>query len=354
MASQNWYKTLFCYIWVFNVGRGLCAFIRTPLNQGILVDCGSSDDFSPLIFIRKNIIPKLDKYKGNKLAQVIISHPHSDHFSDINNLFFEGSDLGPTLLTCPHDKSEDEAINWDRVENPESSSTLVEKYRESYKQRALPLQTILFESNRTVPNLEYGIFYLRPPICEKVHEEDNLKYTNSTSILLYLRYGFQNILFTGDMTPEVMKNILEEKEGVEKRYTIFEREQSENSDWHCKTSTQPSLTYLLKSHGLTVLVAPHHGLKSGFPADLYTTLKNNKPNLVVISEKRHFRPQDGDIESIYQSKDGASGMDVEIEGIKGNKYSLSTKSGHHILLVFTGSGNCRVYAEKDPLRLLEK
>ena len=112
-VTKRWNETLFCYIWIFNVGRGLSAFIRTPLNQGILIDCGCSDDFSPLDFLGKHIIPKLERYKEREIAQLLISHPHIDHLLEIDNSAFEG--LNPYLLTCPHDKSTDESLNWKRV-----------------------------------------------------------------------------------------------------------------------------------------------------------------------------------------------------------------------------------------------
>lgn len=356
-SIRYWYETLNGYVWLFNVGRGLCAFIRTPLNQGILIDCGSSEDFSPIRFIRHKIFPRLDSCKGHKIAQVVISHPHVDHFSDINLLLPKEAKeniFNPYLLTCPHDKSDDEALNWKRVENPKGTEQIVERYRDSYKGRYLPLQTIPLDSPRTVPNLEYGIFYIRPPVCEKIYLTDNLKYTNSTSLVMYLRYGYQTILFPGDMPSEAMKWILDEKKGLEKRYTKFDRAFAESSTWHRETSNQPSLKNLFAERGLTILVAPHHGLESGFSADLYDALRDGKPNLVIISEKRHYRPEDGSVHGIYQSDSGASGLDVYVEGelIK-KRRSLTTRTGHHVGLVFTGTHETRVYAERDPLKLLK-
>lgn len=353
---KSWDNTLFCYIWIFNVERGICAFIRTPLNQGILVDCGSSSDFSPINFIKSNIVPKLDRYLDNKLAQVVISHPHIDHFSDIDDHFSNTnkSILYPSLLTCPHDKDTSESLNWKRVQNLKGSESLIKQYKSNYEKRSLPLQTILFKSNRTVPNLEYGIFYLSPPVCEAIHPKDDLQYVNSTSILLFLRYGDHTILFPGDMTPEGMKCILNETNGLEKRYTVFDSSFSEDSNWHRETSNQPSLKKLLSEYSLTVLVAPHHGLESGYSQDLYDAMADKKPGIVVISEKRYLNAQDGLICQKYQTKDGASGLKVNIEGKEETKYSLSTKGGHHTLMVSPGTGQPKIYMEKDPFKLLEK
>lgn len=358
-----WSEPLSSYIWIFNVGRGSCAFIRTPLNQGILIDCGSSEDFLPLKFLKEHITPRLDNYEGYKIAQAIISHPHVDHFTNIFSLFPSGNEskdknLYPALLTCPNDKEEEggkEALNWDRIENPKSSDELVAKYRESYKDRRLPLQTVLYKSNRNVPNLEYGIFYLRPPVCADLYPGDDLKYANATSIMLFLRYGSHSILFTGDIPPEAMESLLNEEEGSERRYTKFDNPIiQKQKGWHIKTSDgQPTLKQLLKQYGLTVLVAPHHGLESGFSKDLYGTIKDGKPKLVVISEKRHLNPQAGQVCQTYQSEEGASGLKVFIENREEKAYSLTTRNGHHILIIFSGTGQPKIYAEKDPLKLLQ-
>jgi len=324
-----------------------------------MVDCGSSDDFSPAEFCREYILPHLDKYKNHYLAQLIISHPHTDHFSDISNVFADRSpSLVPQLLTCPHDKQEaaaEERFDFTRLQIPdadEEAKALIEEYREAYKSRYLPLQTILFDSQRTVPNLEYGIYYLQPTTCAKLYPEDDLKYVNATSIVLFLRYGSNSILFPGDIPPEALEALLDEKQGSEKRYTRFDRKFATSSDWHEKTADQPSLKSVLGSHGLSILVAPHHGLESCYSPYLFKCMKNGKPRLVVISEKRHKTPRDGKVDFRYQSKDGANGLDVEIDGITERRFSVSTRNGHHILIEFGGTGRPRVYASTDPTCLV--
>ena len=357
---MSWSDSLSTHIWIFCIGRGIAAFVRTGLNQGFIIDMGRSDDFDPAGFLEETFVEKLDPYKKNKVAQVILSHPHSDHIAQSAKLR-KDEKLYPTLLTSPHDKTNDddterdERLNWDRIENPEGTEELIQTYRKLYEPRTLPLQTINFDSRRTVPNLEYGIYYVRPPICESLHETDDNKYGNSTSIMFYLRHGSHTILFPGDMTPEGMKHVLDEEDGVEKRYTQFNTEAHEaHPEWHEKTSNQPSLKSVLANRGLSILVAPHHGLESGYSEDLYGTIRGKKPELVVISERRHRKPTDGKIHPRYQSEDGASGLTVEIDGKEEKRRSLSTVNGQHILIVFAGTGRPRVYADKDPEKLLEK
>ncbi len=361
----EWAQSLQSHIWIFNVGRGMSIFIRSGLNQGIMYDFGSSQDFSPTKFLQKHLLPYLDKYKDFKIAQTIISHPHADHVSEIGCLLPTNGNKSvfcSSLHTCPHDKTEgsakSEIVDWGRIKNPEGSDNKIKIYRDLYagKKRNLPLQTICYNSPRSIPNLEYGIFYVRPPVVNEIHPENDHDYGNGLSFVLFYRHGKHTLLIPGDITPDVLKHLLGENKGLEKRYTIFDRQNSrKHPNWHDVCNNQPSLESLLKSHGLSVLVAPHHGLESGFSENLYEAIKNNKPDLVVISEKRHLNETDGKVDNRYQSEEGAKGLDVCIEGNMQHQYSVSTRNGHHMLITFQGTGGSpAVYLEKDPMKLLAR
>lgn len=356
MPWENSYDT---HIWIFSVGRGCAAFVRTGLNHGFVVDMASADDFSPAEFVRKNLCNKLSKYKEFRIAQAILSHPHRDHIQECDELG-DNKLLHPKLLTCPNDREAGEEVDWKRFsDNREGSQELVQSYRDLFKsgRRQAGLQAIEYETNRQlVSELEYGIYYLRPPVCGKLHPlsptHDN-EYGNATSIMMYLRYGINTILLPGDMTPEGMKRILDGGIGVEKRFTMFKPScKRDHPDWHLRTSDQPSLSNLLIRYGLSILVAPHHGLESCYSQELYDSMKEKKPQLVVISEKRYTRPQDGQLHRNYQREEGASKLNVSIDGAVEKRTSVSTKNGHHILIVFNGTGVPRVYLEKNPLKLL--
>lgn len=355
-----WHKSLSTFIWIFPVGRGNAAFLRTGLNQGFILDMAGGEFCDPAGFVKKHFVPKLDRYPekdGHKIAQGLLSHAHSDHIAQCGEL--ESDDLYPTLLTCPHDKTvenhPDERLNWKRIVNPGGTERLIDTYKGLYKERQLPLQTIRFDSRRDIPNLEYGLYYVRPPICEKLHESNDNDYGNATSIMLYYRHGNHTVLFPGDMTPEGMRHILTERNGIEKRFTKFNARAAQTyPTWHERTGNQPSLMSLLQQFGLSILVAPHHGLESCYSTDLYAAIKGGKPQLVVVSERRHKKPNDGKVDSRYQSEAGATGFGVEIEGKVEMRRSISTVDGLHILIVFAGTGTPRVYAHKDPEALLRK
>src|SRR5579884_1347334 len=183
---MSWEFSLASHIWIFSVGRGNAAFVRTGLNQGFILDmgCGGIQDFDPADFIKRNLALKLDKFQNRYIAQAVLSHPHKDHIAQCGEL--RSGILEPKLLTCPHDKDSNEKLNWSRIKNPEGSSDLEATYRSLYSSRQLPLQTIRFDAKKTIPNLEYGIFYLRPPVADKLHTDDNA-YGNACSIVFYFR-----------------------------------------------------------------------------------------------------------------------------------------------------------------------
>jgi beta-lactamase superfamily II metal-dependent hydrolase len=352
MAWQDSFST---HIWIFSIGRGSAAFVRTGLNHGFIIDMGCSEDFSPAEFIEDTFKEKLTKYKKATIAQALLSHPHRDHILECDSLG-DGKPLHPQLLTCPNDRQGGEEMDWSRITDTRTGSAeLLQTYRSLFKKRTPPLQTIEYETNRQLATtLEYGLYYLRPAICHALHPNDDNEYGNATSIMLYLRHGVNSILFPGDMTPEGMERTLDEGKGVEKRFTVFNSNSTRtHPDWHEKTGDQPSLSSLLDEHGLSILVAPHHGLESCFSDALYGIINGGQPQLVVISEKRHLRPQDGAIHKNYQGVEGASGLNTWVDGTKEKRYSVSTANGHHILITFNGTGVPKVYLEKDPQDLLE-
>jgi len=363
MMKQSWPESLKSHVWIFNVGRGLCIFIRTALNQGIMYDFGSSENFVPSEFLQEHIIPNLNEYKKCPLAQTVISHLHADHITGIRCLTdpeVKKSPFYASLHTCPHHKTggseKDETLEWGRIKNPKGSEENIEIYKSIYENRTLPLQTICYESPRSVPNLEYGLFYVRPPVVSRIYPDNDQEYGNGLSLVIFYRHGYHTILIPGDINPDTFKHLLAEGRGAEKRYTTFDRRQSTlHPTWHEKTDNQPSLKSFLSHHGLSILIAPHHGLGSGFSEDLYKAIRDGKPGLVAISEKRHLSETDGKVNPYYQTSDGGKGQKVFIDGKEENCYSVSTRNGHHILILFQGTtGLPEVFLGKKPEKLLEK
>jgi beta-lactamase superfamily II metal-dependent hydrolase len=308
------------------------------------VDISCSEFFSTSDFLLDNIVDQLDVYEKNKIAQAILTHPHHDHISDCGPLS-ENKKLYPTLITCPNDKDPSDAVDWDRIKNRDGNKSIA-KYKELFKSRNLPLQTIKHTSPRTtLLPLEYGLYYVRPSVCSELHSSDN-EYGNSLSIVTYFRYGSQSILLPGDITPSAMKKVLDQSYGTEKRFTVFSRTaQAENPKWTTETFNQPSLKARLQSFGLSVLVASHHGLESCYSPELYESIKEGKPELVVISELYGAGENQGKIDAHYQCADGSNGLNAKIGGTDCFRNSVTTKS-NHILLRLSGYGKPKVYCER--------
>ena len=338
-----WHTSNDAFIWIFNVGRGSAAFIRTPLNHGMVIDIACSSEFSTADFILDNLHQKLTSYEDRKIAQAILTHPHHDHISDCGPLT-ENKKLYPSLITCPNDKDLKDAVDWKRIKNRDGNKSIA-KYKKLYEERSLPLQTIKYTTSQTTfQDLEYGIYYVKPSVCASLHKNDN-EYGNSMSIVTYFRYGNHSILFPGDITPLAMEKVLGQSEGVEKRFTAFSRKtQLENPRWTTETFDQPSLKSRLGSYGLSILVASHHGLESCYSPELYAAIKGGKPDLVAISEAYALGEGQGKIDARYQSKDGSTGMNVKLGGTDTFRNSITTKS-NHLLIQLSGTGKPKVYAE---------
>ena len=103
--------------------------------------------------------------------------------------------------------------------------------------------------------------------------------------------------------------------------------------WRTLTSTQPILCDLLNEKGLTVFVAPHHGLESGYPKCLFDLLEDKKPEIILISEKPQSE-NSGSVDKRYQ--DGTCSKGVDFDGK--TRYSLTTRNDGHIKVCFKSDG----------------
>jgi len=235
------------------------------------------------------------------------------------------------------------------------SYELIEKYRKSYETRNPPLLTISALSAIYADNVEYGIYYLVPARVSEIHPKDNQLYGNGLSLALYLRHGNQSILIPGDITPDVFAEVIEGGKYVQKRYTYFDKKPAGTPEnLHKENGGQPTLQSLLSERGLSILVAPHHGLESCFCPYLFEVIKDKKTRLNVISEKRHRSDGDGQVAAQYQSSDYAFGLQVDSGNGSEDHYSVSTRNGQHILVVFKGTNALpSVYLRADAEDLLD-
>jgi beta-lactamase superfamily II metal-dependent hydrolase len=259
---------------IFNVGGGLSSYIEID-EKKILVDIGNSSDFSP---IDNFLIPLFKKRKESKngnekylISQLVMSHPHNDHISNIQEFHKE---FYADLITTPNDNDgmpNAEKINWSLVDNP------TDKYVKYLRYTVLP--------GRKPPLKSFDedylkIFYLKSLQCEKSPYLEKKNYTNNLSISVFLFINGSRILMPGDLMKDGFTYLIEHNQA-------FKNE--------------------LES-GVDYLIAPHHGLKSSFSTDLFTTMKNSKTKrLNIISEGPSSEDSDREIDSRYSSTDYCEG-----------------------------------------------
>ena len=318
---------------MFNVGRGLSMLIKTPHNHVIIYDLGSSEELSPVadIYRKPGFLSQMAGSE-RKIAQCIISHPHLDHISDLTDENAEFVNLNSDYVTCQNDKDGNlsgHKIDFSRINN-QNADTQIKNYKALYAQRELPLRS--FDPNAAA-DFQLGVYYLKSSTVDELFSSDDQRYSNSLSIVLYLSYCGESILIPGDITPEAFDLIL--KGDCEKRFTDCSKYMSSGakSRWRTLTCNQPNLGDLLKEKGLAILVAPHHGLESGYPECLFELLGDKKPKVILISEKPQSE-KSGNVDKRYQ--DGSCSTGVTINGK--NRHSLTTRNDGHIKVCFKSDG----------------
>lgn len=288
---------------VFNVGGALSTYVEFD-DKKLLIDCGKSCDYNPITDFLLPLYKKSNYEKSSanssryKIDQLIISHPHKDHCSAINEF---DSNFFPDLLTCPNCNEgmpEGHMINWNLFGNEE------EEYMKTLKKmlvgRIPPL--------RATSDQNEFIYYLPPQSIENDQILRKESYCNNISIATFLIINNYRVFLPGDLQKEGMKEIIRQN-------------------------------YLLKNKlkgGVDVLICPHHGLRSSFSQELFDNMKDNKTrSLNIISEKVNIPEEARDIDGRYCSRDYCSGYN-NLESCNGIKdcYQVKTSRGH-ILIDYT-------------------
>lgn len=345
------------YIWVFNTGRGLASCIRMPGNHFIIYDLGRSEEFSPVEFYVEHFAPYLrgDENKRS-IAQLILSHPHIDHIQEAGA--FGDCLLYPELVTAPNANGEDTFeicnVDFSRIRNNDNSD-FIDTYESLYDGRRPPLMTINPECATDIAaEIECGLYFMRPPAVGDLYPKDDHLYTNGLSLCHFYRHNTHTLWMCGDVTPDVHSAILTGSNRIEKRFSSFsEGGANQKPGHHDTTSDQPSPGELFAMHGLDILVAPHHGLESCYCEDVLASVKDGRVGLSVISEKRHLAESDGTVDSRYSSEAVSRGHYVDIDGREENRHMVSTRNGHHILMILGHDSPWpKVFLRKDPADLV--
>lgn len=261
---------------VYNVERGNAIWVSLPDGKNLMFDIGRRGDFSPLWDMRGKGVRYLDG--------LVITHPHTDHFDDIHsfNKYF-GMEGTSYFIRPAH-------LDYGDIYNGNNNKELVNEYwklNASFKDYIGSNSYITWDIGGT----HLDIF--RP----HAFSASNL---NNHSLVTFISYNGIKVLIPGDCEKPAWNELLE------------------------STSFQKVV------YGTRLLVAPHHGLESGYSSALMSEIK---PDICVISEGR---VTDTDVCSYYSSK--CIGHQVTIKGgIEEVRRTVTTRNDGNVYIRISGN-----------------
>lgn len=261
---------------LFDVDQGQCAALRLPDNRWCLFDAGCSSSFSPIEWIADEVSEEEFHF-----YKVTISHPHGDHLSDITNLIKHS----PCFLRSVNENESYIEACLKTCSSPDSEGILNDylDFKTKYVSKSTPSYDPAEIKELSLPLLTVG------EICGS----DNSKVNNASIVTRITCFG-KSILLCGDL---------------------------ETDGWDYALSKQnPSFKNWIKLvSNVTVLVAPHHGHKSGYSAEL---MKLADPEIVIVSTNQN----DDNVDCRYSKV--PRGIRFEEDGE--TRKMLSTRTDGHI------------------------
>lgn len=208
---------------VWNVKLGNAVSLHLPNGKLIIFDAGSSSDCSPVQVLH-------DKFDVKIIDALVITHPHTDHFSDLPNI--TRLQMGPKVLIRPRD------ISSQAIREGNKDQALVEKYIDIDARYNAGVNAVddIYSSACT------GSVVIKQ-FKTSVYAESNL---NNRSLVHIVSYGSDKILLPGDCTKEAMKYLIEN-----------------NSEFKTEIA------------GITIMVAPHHGHEGDYCSELMKEIKGS-------------------------------------------------------------------------------
>ena len=175
---------------MLDVGQGECIFLKTPANETVLIDGGST---SKKHIADYTILPALKYYGTDHLDYVIITHTDEDHISGIRELLEEEYPVKNIILP--------DTLAMRLPEQKTEKREGQEKDRESKK----TMLEVVKKSNANVVKISKGDIIkldgIRLSCLHPVKGWDD-EDVNSGSIVFALLYEKFTMLFTGDLPGE--------------------------------------------------------------------------------------------------------------------------------------------------------
>ena len=211
---------------IWNVELGLAVHIKAPNGRYIVIDLGSTNSTSPLKSLR-----------GKEVGYMIITHPHLDHFSDIENISHIKQ---PPILSRCKDYSREELLKDAR----ECDISKIIQYCDFIESYTLPVPTHM-DPTTEVPFYGLTAKVYRTSACEKSN-------INNFSSIVVVRLGNVKIVVCGDNEKASFKELMK----------LPDFQEDIKDAW--------------------ALIAPHHGRESGY-CEEFVNLVN--PRITIISDK---------------------------------------------------------------------
>jgi beta-lactamase superfamily II metal-dependent hydrolase len=239
-------------ILIHNVGHGQAVHAFTPDGKVVVIDLGTSADFSPLEWLSGHT---------KTIDSLVITHPHGDHIDEmllIKDLGLKVRQLWrPKWLPREDVYAQNQATYQERLDAYFAMS-------DSYNHQ------ILDEELVGNPAVTGGVTIKK--FASKGCGTSNI---NNHSGVVVFEYLGVRIVIPGDNEPPSWKELLKQREFVD------------------------------MVSGTHIFMASHHGRESGYCPELFSALNKGAPKLCVISDGR---VQDTDATSRYSYH--AEGWDV--------------------------------------------
>lgn len=271
---------------VFDVAAGSCNFIQTSTGKTELVDFGANFDWSPVNHIYRNYIGQY-----GQLDRLVLTHHHGDHIEDWDNF---GS-LRPSMVV--------------RRKLTGNYLTACQNGNSSNGQQLAAAFASVFDNWDGTPSSEevsdeaWGVRIRSRSLTVEQADQATSTYNAMVNCCSYVRlydHDGTKFLLAGDM----------EKEGME-------------------VLLRNNASFRQELAGVDVLIAPHHGHRSGFSTELFDAM--GKPAVVIAS----MMSGDDNIDSRYSDQNYVRGIPFD----DGTTKRLLTTRTHGAITVESHGGS---------------
>lgn len=263
---------------IWDVELGLAVHIKAPNGKYIVIDLGSKSGVSPLKSLR-----------WENVGYMVITHPHFDHFSDIENISYASPDVLWRCKAFTREELLSEAKQWNK-DKVTQYCDFVERYNGTLTNEKDPSTETPFGG------LTATVF--QTSLCNKSNK-------NNFSAIVVLQLGNAKVVVCGD----------NEKESFEHLMLKSDFKETIQDSW--------------------VLVAPHHGRESGFYKE-FVELVN--PDITIVSDASQV---DTTASSRYSSYSKGYNVYNALTGESKKRYCLTTRTDGNIEVIFGESDNAQ-------------